>query len=83
MGVSFVQYDQKTVGKVLRMLRKKRKWTQEVASGFAGVARSHYTQIECGRKRAEIDTLSKIAEAFDMRLSELFRLVEEEMDKQN
>lgn len=82
MEVSFVQYDRKTVGKVLRSLRKKRKWTQEVASGFAGVARSHYTSIECGRKNAEVDTLSKIAAAYDLRLSELFRLVEEELDKQ-
>ncbi|MBQ7848965.1 MAG: helix-turn-helix transcriptional regulator [Clostridia bacterium] len=76
-----MQYDPKVIGMVIKKLRKKRGWTQEVASGFAGVARSHYTQIECGRKRAEIDTLSKIAEAFDMRLSELFRLVEDEISK--
>lgn len=76
-----MQYDRKMMGKVLRLLRKKRKWTQEVASGFAGIARSHYTSIECGRKNAEVETLWKIAAAFDMRLSELFRLVEEELEK--
>jgi len=76
-----MQYDRKTMGKVLRFLRKKRKWTQEVASGFAGVARSHYASIEGGRKNAEVDTLWKIAAAYDLRLSELFRLVEEELDK--
>ncbi len=77
-----MQYDRKTIGKVLRLLRKKRKWTQEVASGFADIARSHYTSIECGRKNAEVETLSKIAAAYDLRLSELFRLVEEELDKE-
>ena len=80
MEVSFVRYDPKIMGRVIRGLRKKRKWTQDVASGFAGIARSHFAQIELG-KNAEVDTLWKIAFAFDMRLSELFRLVEDEMAK--
>lgn len=73
-----MRYDPKAMGKVIRALRKKRKWTQEVTSGFAGIARSHFAQIERGKK-AEVDTLWKIAEALDMRLSELFRLVEDEI----
>lgn len=77
-----MQYDFKVIGKVIKQLRKKRGWTQEVASGFAAVGRPHYASIE-GGKTAEVDTLSKIAAAFDMRLSELFRMVEEEIDKTN
>lgn len=77
-----MQYDPKVIGAVIKSQRKKRGWTQEVASGFATLGRPHYAAIECG-KTAEIDTLSKIAAAFEMRLSEFFRLVEEEMDKQN
>ena len=75
-----MRYDPKVTGRVLRMLRKKRNWTQEVLSGFAGIARSHYTQIERG-KYAEIDTLWKIAEALEMRPSELFRMVEDEISR--
>ena len=75
-----MQYDPKVIGAVIKSQRKKRGWTQEVASGFATLGRPHYASIECG-KTAEIDTLSKIAEAFDMRLSELFRLVEDEISK--
>ena len=75
-----MQYDPKVIGAVIKRLRRKRGWTQEVASGFATLGRPHYASIECG-KTAEIDTLSKIAAAYDLRLSELFRLVEEELDK--
>lgn len=77
-----MQYDFKVIGKVIKQLRKKRGWTQEVASGFATLGRPHYASIE-GGKHAEIETLSKIASAFDMRLSEFFRLVEEEINNQN
>lgn len=76
-----MQYDPKATGRVMRALRKKRKWTQEVISGFAGIARSHYAQIERG-KNADVATLWKIAEALDLRLSELFRLVEEELGRE-
>ena len=77
-----MQYDFKVIGAVIRQQRKKRRWSQEVASGFAAMGRPHYASIELG-KTAELDTLAKIAAAFDMRLSEFFLLVEEEADKQN
>lgn len=77
-----MQYDFKVIGKVIKRLRKKRGWTQEVASGFATLGRPHFAAIERG-KTVQLETLSKIASAFDMRLSELFRLVEEEIDKTN
>ena len=75
-----MQYDFKVIGRVIKQQRRKRKWTQEVASGFAALNRPHYASIELG-KCAEIETLAKIAAAFDMRLSDLFLLVEAEMDK--
>lgn len=74
-----MRYDYKVVGRVIRRLRNEREWTQEVLSGFAVIARSHLAMIENGQKCAEVDTLWKIAEALDMRLSELFRLVEDEI----
>lgn len=80
--MNFMQYDPAIIGKVIRRLREKRGWTQEVASGFATLGRPHYASVE-GGKVAEVDTLSKIAAAFDLRLSDLFRLVEEEIDKMN
>lgn len=78
-----MQYDYKALGRVIRRLRKERKVTQEVFSGFAVITRSHLAMIERGQKKATLDTLLKIVSALDMRLSDLFRLVEEESDKTN
>ena len=77
-----MQYDHKLMGQVIRQQREKRKLTQEVFSGFAAMTRNHLAMIERGQKNPNVATLWKIAEAFDMPLSELFHLVEEEMNKQ-
>ena len=77
-----MQYDHKLMGQVIRQQREKRKLTQEVFSGFAALTRSHLAMIERGQKNPNVATLWKIAEAFEMPLSELFHLVEEEMNKQ-
>ena len=61
----------------------KQKACQEVLSGFAGIARTHLTMIECGTKQANFSTICKIAEAFDMRPSELVRKMEEAEEKRN
>lgn len=37
--------------------------------------------IENGRKKANVETLWRIAAALDMRMSELMRMVEDEMDR--
>lgn len=76
-----MQYDHKVTGQVIRKLRKKRRLSQEVLSGLAGIERTHLTKIELGEKSASPETLWKITDALDIRLSELFRLVEEEIDK--
>ena len=57
--------------------------SQEVLSGFAGIARTHLTMIECGTKQANFSTICKIAEAFDMRPSELVRKMEEAEEKRD
>ncbi|MBR3795151.1 MAG: helix-turn-helix domain-containing protein [Clostridia bacterium] len=53
--------------------------SQEILSGLSGVARSHLAMIENGKKNANVDTLWRIAAALDLRLSELIRLVKNEM----
>ena len=52
--------------------------SQEVLSGLAGISRSHLAMIENGRKKANVETLWRIAAALDMPLSDLIRMVEEE-----
>ena len=77
-----MQYDHRIMGRIIRQEREKKLMTQEVFSGFAVLTRSHLAMIERGQKNPNVATLWKIAQALDMPLSELFRLVEEEMNKE-
>ena len=77
-----MKYDHRIMGRIIRQEREKKQMTQEVFSGFAVLTRSHLAMIERGQKNPNVETLWKIAQALDMPLSELFRLVEEEMNKE-
>ena len=76
-----MQYDNKAVGKVIRAAREEKKLSQEMLSGFAGIARSHLSMIESGRKMARLDTIWKIAVALEIRPSELVARMEQETEQ--
>ena len=78
-----MQFDTAVIGKVIRKIRKKRRLSQEALSGLAGIARTHLTMIEGGTKLANLDTLYRIAQALDMKLSDLIRLAEDECSTAN
>ncbi len=73
-------FDAKAMGTVIHRIRKKKRITQEVLSGFADVGRSHLEALEAGHT-AKVQTYAKIGDALDIPLSELFRQAEEEMNK--
>ena len=75
-----MQFDNFAVGKAIRDLRKEKGISQDVLSGFAGIARTHLTVIENGTKQANFETLWKIALALDIRPSELVARIEEEIE---
>ena len=75
-----MQFDNFAVGKAIRDLRKEKGISQDVLSGFAGIARTHMTMIENGTKQANFETLWKIALALDIRPSELVARIEEEIE---
>ena len=75
-----MQLDNFAVGKAIRDLRKEKGISQDVLSGFAGIARTHLTMIENGTKQANFETLWKIALALDIRPSELVARIEEELE---
>ena len=74
-------YDHRITGRMIQMLRKKKGLTQEVLSGLVGIPRGHLGMIETGTVNPTVDTLWKISEALGIRLSDLFRRVEEEMER--
>lgn len=76
-----MNYDKRITGRVIGRLRTARGMTQELLSGLAGIDRSHLGKIENGSKNAAVDTLWRIAAALQLPLSELFRLIEQEMEE--
>ena len=65
-----VQYQQNAVGETIRRLRMERNMPQELLSGLAGIARTHLSMIETGRKQASFETIWRLALALGLRPSE-------------
>jgi len=76
-----LSYDHTVTGRVIRRLRLERGMSQEVLSGIAVISRSHLAEIESGRDNANVETLWRIANALDIRLSDLLRKVEDEIER--
>jgi len=74
-----MDYSYERIGRTIQRLRHGRGQSQEVFSGLAGIGRSHLAMIESGTKAANVETLAKIAHAFDMKLSDLFLEIERDM----
>lgn len=70
----------KKIGMVLRDLRKTNEdlaLTQSEIADYAGVSLMYYNYLENGKKMPTIETLSKIASVYKMKLSEVCKLIEE------
>ena len=80
-GVVTMDYNYRITGQIIGRIRTQRGMSQEVLSGLSGVARSHLAMIETGSKNANVDTIWRIAEALDMKLSDLIRLIEDEHER--
>ena len=76
-----MSYDHRITGQVIRRLRLERGMSQEVLSGLAAISRSHLAEIESGKDNANVETLWRIAHALEIRLSELIRQVENEIER--
>ena len=76
-----MKYDHRITGQVIGRLRVQQGLSQEELAKKAGIARSHLAMIENGKKSASVETLWKIAEAFEIRLSILISKAEKEFEK--
>jgi transcriptional regulator with XRE-family HTH domain len=63
----------KSLGKRIRALREKRKWSQEELAHQSGLARSFTGAIERGEKDLRLTTLTKLANTFQIPVWRLFR----------
>ena len=63
----------RTLGRRVRALREKRKWSQEELAHRGGLARSFTGAIERGEKDLRITTLVKLANTFKIPIAQLFK----------
>ncbi len=68
------------LGKKIRSLRLSRGWTQEKLAEYADLHVSYIVLLEKGANRATIETLEKLAKAFDISISELVHSLDETND---
>ncbi len=64
------------VGKVIQACREERGLSQEVVSGLADIGRTHLSAIERGVRKPTLETFFRIAEAMQIRPSDLMRRIE-------
>ena len=72
-----IMLDAVIVGNVIQEYREKRQLSQEVVSGLADIGRTHLSAIERGVRKPTLETFFKIADALDIKPSELIRTIEE------
>ena len=72
-----MQYQQNAVGETIRRLRMEKNMSQELLSGLAGIARTHLSMIETGRKQANFEKIWRLALALGLRPSELVAKIEQ------
>ena len=61
------------IGKRIRLLRKRKGWTQTDMAVSLDMNRGHISDIERGKREAGIITLQVIARGFGIKMSELLR----------
>ena len=63
-------------GTALKLLREKNGLSQEKFALSIGMDRTYYASVEAGKRNISLRNIEKIAQGFDVSLSELFDLVE-------
>lgn len=72
-----IEFNNGAVGRVIRRLRTEKGWSQDVLSGLTGIARSHLSMIETGKKQANFETVWRIANALEVTPHQLVFLIEQ------
>lgn len=75
--------DAKVVGQVIQKYREKKRLSQEVVSGLADIGRTHLSAIERGVRKPTLETFFKVADALDMKPSDLIKIIEDENEKKS
>ncbi|MDZ5439683.1 helix-turn-helix transcriptional regulator [Enterococcus cecorum] len=63
----------KKFGNRVQSLRKEKKLSQEKFALLIGMDRTYYASVESGKRNISIKNIEKIANGFDISISELFK----------
>jgi len=66
-----VQDIQKQIGAKIRVLRLKKRWSQDVFAERCGLHRAHMGEIERGESNVTVQTLKIIADTLGVRIRDL------------
>lgn len=69
--------DSVKVGKTVAFFRQQKGVSQEVLSGLADIGRSHLSAIERGERKPTLETLYRICNALDIKMSTFILKLEE------
>lgn len=69
---------QKELGLALKQLREEKGISQEKFALSIGMDRTYYASVEAGRRNISLQNIKRIADGFDMPISALFVVVENE-----
>ena len=73
----------KQIGERLRSYRNQKGWSQEELAEQAGLHPTYIGQLERGEKNATLDSISKVALALNISLSQLFESISLSSDTTN
>ena len=73
--------DSVIVGHVLQKFREQKKLSQELVSAFAGIGRTHLSTIERGERKPTLETLYRLSNALDVKMSDIVKEIENELEK--
>lgn len=71
--------DSVIVGQVIQRVREEKGLSQEVVSGLADIGRTHLSAIERGVRKPTMETLFRLADAMNIKASELVKRIEDEL----
>jgi len=65
------------LAKVIKKIREANGLTQGQLAGFAGLSESYLSRLECGEKSASLDALAQLADALQVKPSEIMHQIED------
>ncbi len=75
------ELDAKIVGEAIAYFRKNKGISQEVLSGLADIGRTHLSAIERGERKPTLETLFRLSNALDVKMSDIVIEIEKQLAK--